>query len=242
MLAPFRLFKAWVQPWPKWMPVSGTWPKSTRLNRLWSTPSSSTPAATATGRLTRRATTATENASTTSKVKWYGSSGEPDASSTPVAPASPQPNPQEMRATRLASMADSSASSRRSTTARISVPIWVRLNSIHSSTQTTRVNTRTNSWSKPSRTSPPNCSERPLTIRDPWRTMPVQILNARPRHSRNTPSVATSFSGVEAPLRSSGRNTTRSRSTPMPGPTTRRAIGAAITRGQCHCDRICQYM
>src|SRR5207249_2547779 len=84
------------------------------------------------------------------------------------------------------------------TTARISVPRWVPRNSNHSSTQTTRVNTRTNTWSNPSRTSPPNWSERPLTIRAPVRTIPVQILKARPSVSRNTPRVATSFADVDA--------------------------------------------
>ena len=85
-------------------------------------------------------------------------------------------------------------------------------------------------------------TDRLLTMVAPVRTVPVQILKPRPRHSSNTPSVATSFCAVDAPLRASGRKTTRSRSTPMPGPMTRRAIGAAISVGQPHSDFICQYM
>ena len=94
------------------------------VSRLWRTPSNSTPAATAAGMLTSLATTAMEKVSMTSRVSRKGSRPS-GAKSTPVRPARAAPMAHEKAATRLALMAASSASSRRSTTALISVPRWV---------------------------------------------------------------------------------------------------------------------
>ena len=81
-----------------------------------------------------------------------------------------------------------------------------------------------------------------LTSAGPWRLVAVQSFWARPTSSRNTPRVATSFSEVPAPRFPSGRNTRRSRSRPIAGPTTKIVRGAAMARLTFHWELSCQRM
>ena len=78
--------------------------------------------------LVSRATTATENVSMPKKMTLVGSR-VPCGMISPVSAASVHPRRHATCDTRLVSMAASSASSRRSTTARIDVPRKVRWNS-----------------------------------------------------------------------------------------------------------------
>ena len=210
-----------------------------RTSSLWTTPSTM-PDSTASGMLLSRATMATAKVSMTSSVRRKGSSSSCGASSAPDSPANPQPRPHAMEATRLALTAVRSASRRWSTTARIWVPRWVQRKTTSSTVAATRTMTSWASWFAPIRRSP-------VRWMDVWGnrlgasvlcTGP-QMVCASPTSTTKTPSVATSFSDVLAPLVSSGRKTTRSSSTPMPGPATSSTSGAAIHSGTPHPMLVC---
>ena len=101
-------------------------------SRLRPSPITRNPNRIALGTLVSRATTATENVSIPKKMILVGSR-VPWAMISPVSAARVQPSDHATCDTRLASMAASSASSRRSTTARIEVPRNVRWKSRYSS-------------------------------------------------------------------------------------------------------------
>jgi hypothetical protein len=104
-------------------------PNGSKLSsRLRPRPITKNPKRSARGTLVSRATTATENVSMPKKMILVGSR-TPCGMIRPVRAARVQPSDQATCDTRFVSMAASSASSRRSTTARIDVPRNVRWNS-----------------------------------------------------------------------------------------------------------------
>jgi hypothetical protein len=195
------------------------------------------------GRLVSRATTATENVSMPKKMMRVGSS-TPCGMIRPVSAASVQPSDQATCDTRFASMADSSASSRRSTTARMVVPRNVRWKSRKRSTATTRtvltrptcsVSNRSVPTSK-GRTAKSRGTGSVLVPCTPGPQMPL----IRASRATVTPRAATSFSELEARRSCSRRNTTRSRRRPMSGPHTRSTMGTTRTSGSPHTPLSCQ--
>ena len=201
---------------------------------------STIPARTARGMLVSRATTATPKVSMTSSVRRKGSSSSCGASSAPDSPAKPQPRAHARDDTRLALTAVRSASCRESTTARIWVPRWVTRNTTSSTPADSSTMTSCASWLAPMRRSPGSPMEvwgKRFGESVLW-TGP-QMVCASPTSTTKTPSVATSFSEVLAPLVSRGRKTSRSRMTPMPGPPTSSTRGAATTSGQPQATLVC---
>ncbi len=224
--------------------ASPTAPNGSKLSRrLRPRPITRKPNRIALGMLVSRATTATENVSMPKKMIRVGSS-TPCGMIRPVSAARVQPSDHATCDTRLESMAASSASSRRSTTARIDVPRNVRWKRRYSATATARTvrNSPTCSVSKMSDpTVIGDCPNRRGTgsLGVPCTPGPHTTLISA-SSTTVTPRAATSFSELEALRSCSGRNTSRSRTSPMSGPQTRRTTGTTSTSGTPHRPLSCQ--
>ncbi|ARX82461.1 hypothetical protein SMD44_01871 [Streptomyces alboflavus] len=133
-----------------------------------------------------------------------------------------EPNAQPAAATRSASIPARTASRRSSTTARSSPPKRVKRVPPHTASART--------------TAAANCPQgsADTSVGASARAPCPQISAAPPTRSTKTPIEATRVCAGSPPSTASGRKTTRSRTRPIAGATTRRVTAAASQSGQSH--------